>query len=58
MNKIVKKVFDNVMIDDEALLLVTFVLTLTTHQERNENTHQEKNKIWSSRKKQDPTVKS
>lgn len=28
------------------------------HQERNENTHQEKNKTWSSRKKQDPTVKS
>lgn len=33
-------------------------LTLATHQERNENTHQEKNKTWSSRKKQDPTVKS
>ena len=29
-----------------------------THQERNESTHQEKNKTWSSRKKQDPTVKS
>nr|DAH00905.1 MAG TPA: hypothetical protein [Crassvirales sp.] len=34
------------------------ILTLATHQERNENTHQEKNKTWSSRKKQDPTVKS
>ena len=31
---------------------------LATHQEINESTHQEKNKIWSSRKKQDPTVKS
>lgn len=29
-----------------------------THKERNENTHQEKNKTWSSRKKQDLTVKS
>lgn len=34
------------------------ILTLATHQERNENTHQEKNKTWSSGKKQDPTVKS
>ena len=33
-------------------------LSLATHQERNESTHQEKNKTWSSRKKQDPTVKS
>ena len=36
----------------------SLILTLATHQERNESTHQEKNKIWSSRKKQDPTVKS
>lgn len=35
----------------------SLILTLATHQERNENTHQEKNKTWSSRKKQDPTVK-
>lgn len=34
------------------------ILTLATHQERNESTHKEKNKTWSSRKKQDPTVKS
>ena len=33
-------------------------LTLATHQEIDKATHQEKNKIWSSRKKQDPTVKS
>lgn len=31
---------------------------IATHQERNESTHQEKNKTWSSRKKQDPRVKS
>ena len=36
----------------------SLILTLATHQERNESTHQEKNKTWSSRKKQDPTVKS
>lgn len=33
-------------------------VSLATHKERNENTHQEKNKTWSSRKEQDPTVKS
>ena len=38
--------------------LISFILTLATHQERNDSTHQEKNKTWSSRKKQDPTVKS
>ena len=36
----------------------SLILTLATHQEIDENTHQEKNKIWSSRKKQDPTWKS
>nr|DAG98921.1 MAG TPA: hypothetical protein [Crassvirales sp.] len=36
----------------------SLILLGTTHQERNESTHQEKNKTWSSRKKQDPTVKS
>lgn len=36
----------------------SLILPLATHQERNENTHQEKNKTWSSRKKQDLTVKS
>lgn len=36
----------------------SLILLETTHQERNESTHQEKNNIWSSRKKQDPTVKS
>nr|DAI06461.1 MAG TPA: hypothetical protein [Crassvirales sp.] len=41
-----------------ALLLVSFVLPLATHQVINESTHQEKNKTWSSRKKQDPRVKS
>lgn len=34
------------------------ILLGATHQEKNESTHQEKNKTWSSRKKQDPTVKS
>nr|DAP30822.1 MAG TPA: hypothetical protein [Crassvirales sp.] len=36
----------------------SLILLGTTHQEIDESTHQEKNKIWSSRKKQDPTVKS
>ena len=36
----------------------SLILTLATHQEINKSTHQEKNKIWSSRKKQDPTAKS
>ena len=36
----------------------SLILPLATHQEKNESTHQEKNKTWSSRKKQDPTVKS
>nr|DAW49020.1 MAG TPA: hypothetical protein [Crassvirales sp.] len=36
----------------------SLILLGATHQERNESTHQEKNKIWSSRKKQDPMMKS